>query len=85
MGGFLERVASLLPVDATDLFGTESERNLPARCSRPVRWASKRRASGDGAQCKNDRDSTTEGAVRAGCSTVGRVTGEAGTHALSAE
>ncbi len=36
------------------------------------------RASGDGARCKNDRDSTTEGAVRADCGTVGRVTGEAG-------
>jgi hypothetical protein len=29
-----------------------------------------------GARCKNDRDSTTGGAVRAGCGTVGRVTGE---------
>jgi hypothetical protein len=59
-------------------------RNGPARppaasrCGRPVRRASTRRASGGGARCKKDRDSTTEGAVRAGCGTVGRVTGEAG-------
>jgi hypothetical protein len=68
-------------------------RNGPARptaagrCGRPVRRApaSTRRASGDGARCKNARDSTTGGAVRAGCGTVGRVTGKAGRHALSAE
>ncbi len=34
-----------------------------------------RRASGDGALCKNDRDSTTGGAVLPGCC---RVTGKAG-------
>jgi hypothetical protein len=56
-----------------------SERTGPPDGGRPLRRrrASTPRAFGDGARCKNDMDSTTEGAVRAGCGTVGRVTGEA--------
>jgi hypothetical protein len=45
-------------------------RNGPARptaAGRPVCRVSTRRAPGDGARCKNDRESTTEGAVREGC------------------
>jgi hypothetical protein len=43
-------------------------------CDRLVRQASSLRASADGAQCKNDKDSTPGGAVRADGGTVGRVT-----------
>jgi hypothetical protein len=50
------------------VFFPESERTGPAagRCGPPVRRASTRRASGDGARCKNlnDRDSTTDSPSR---------------------